>query len=91
MISGTVAVTTTPQSLQGASTIEQTASQLLVQVIGAGTVIIGSKAGVTAGNGIQLASTNGPISLCQSGALLGLTDVWVVATTGTATLMYTGV
>lgn len=90
MISGTVAVTTTPQSLQGASTVSQTANDLKLQVVGTGTVIIGSKIGVTAGNGIQLASTAPPVSFGE-GVMINLADVWVVATTGTATLMYTGV
>lgn len=88
MISGTVAVTTTPQALAASL---GGVSHLILQVIGAGTVIVGSRVGVTAGNGIQVGSTNGPVSLGQSGTGINLTDVFVAAVTGTAVLMYTGI
>lgn len=88
MVSGTLAVTTTPQSLQPAGGAVS-GGRVLVQVIGAGVVVIGGKAGVAAGNGIQLASTNGPVDVGCPGQVTGLYDVFAATLTGTASIMWT--
>jgi hypothetical protein len=88
MVSGTLAVTTTPQSLQGAAAAAVGGGRLYVQVIGAGTVVIGGKVGVAAGNGIQIASTMGPIDVGGIGQVNNLADVYAATLTGAATLMW---
>lgn len=89
MVSGTLAVTTTPQALQASATAAAGGGRLFVQVIGSGIVIIGGKAGVAAGNGIQIASTNGPIDVGCPGQVTNLADVYAATTTSTAVLMWT--
>lgn len=88
MVSGTLAVTTTPQSLQPAGG-SVSGGRLFVQIIGTGTVILGGKAGVAAGNGIQIASTSGPVDVGAAGQITLLADVYAAALTGTAVLMWT--
>lgn len=86
MISGTLAVTTTPQPL---STTAHSGGCITLQVTVGSPVIVGGKVGVTAGNGIQLTTTSAPYSFPQSGELVNLADVYVATTTTTATLMWT--
>lgn len=88
MVSGTLAVTTTPQSLQ-TGTAAAGGGRLFVQVIGAGTVIIGGKQGVALGNGIQIASTTGPVDVGAYGQITNLADVYAATLTATAVLMWT--
>lgn len=87
MVSGTLAVTTTPQPLSVG--INQSGGCLTLQVTVGSPVIVGGKAGVTAGNGIQLTTTSAPYSCPQSGERVNLADVYVATTTTTATLMWT--
>jgi hypothetical protein len=86
MISGTLAVTTTPQPL---STGPQSGGCITLQVTAGSPVVVGGKAGVTAGNGIQLTTTSAPYSFPQSGAIVNLADVYVATLTTTATIMWT--
>jgi hypothetical protein len=87
MISGTLAVTTTPQPLS--TGINQSGGCLTLQVTTGSPVVVGGKAGVTAGNGIQITTTSAPYSFPQSGELVNLADVYVATLTTTATLMWT--
>lgn len=87
MVSGTLAVTTTPQSLQPAGGAISGRS-VRIQIIGAGTVIWGGKVGVTAGNGGQLASTGGSQEVGNLFGFTMLADLWVATTSSTATLMW---
>lgn len=89
MVSGTLAVTTTPQSLQAAGAGMVSGGCLTLQVTTGSPVVVGGKAGVTAGNGIQLTTTSAPYSFPQSGTLVNLADVFVATLTTTATLMWT--
>jgi hypothetical protein len=84
MVSGTLAVTTTPQPLSIG--INQSGT-LHLQVTTGSPVVVGGKAGVTAGNGIQLASAAVPYPFPNS--LVNLADVYVATLTATATLMWT--
>lgn len=87
MVSGTLAVTTTPQPLS--TGIMQSGGCLTLQVTAGSPVVVGGKAGVAAGNGIQLTTTTAPYSCPQSGELINLADVYVATLTTTATLMWT--